>query len=153
MNRESSAIRICRSRRTPACSVSPVSARLKAKVCCTSAARATSTGWATVYDRNRKTPSERCAPNFLRYLILGSDGYRSHEKGLRLSGAWITGILDLEGCRIPRDIGLKDCHFEASPVLRSAIIDNLFLDGSVLPGLQADRPSKRAAASPFAAQS
>lgn len=79
----------------------------------------------------------------LRFLILGDNSYRSHEKGVRVSGAWITGILDLEGCRIPRDIGLKDCRFEASPVLQSAIIDNLFLDGSHLPGLQADRLEAR----------
>ena len=88
-------------------------------------------------------PARVVRAELLRLLILGSEGHRSHEKGLRLSGAWITGILDLEGCRIPRDIGLKDCHFEASPVLRSAIIDNLFLDGSVLPGLQADRLEAR----------
>jgi hypothetical protein len=88
-------------------------------------------------------PERTVRAELLRLLIVGSESYRSHEKGLRLSGAWITGILDLEGCRIPRDIGLKDCRFEASPVLRSAIIDNLFLDGSALPGLQADRLEAR----------
>ena len=91
----------------------------------------------------REDPERTVRAELLRFLILGNDGYRLHEKGLRLSGAWITGILDLEGCRIPRDIGLKDCHFEASPVLRSAIIDNLFLDGSALPGLQAERLEAR----------
>jgi hypothetical protein len=81
---------------------------------------------------------------FLRFLILGgAEGYRPHEKGVRLSGALVSGILDLEGCRIPRDIGLKDCRFEAVPVLRSAIIDSLFLDGSAFPGLQADRLEAR----------
>lgn len=91
----------------------------------------------------REDPERIVRADLLRLLILGKDGLRLHEKGLRLSGAWITGILDLEGCRIPRDIGLKDCHFEASPVLRSAIIDNLFLDGSALPGLQAERLEAR----------
>ncbi|MCK4711500.1 MAG: hypothetical protein KAT26_01335, partial [Marinosulfonomonas sp.] len=53
----------------------------------------------------------------------------------------ITGEdgLDLEGCRIPRDIGLIYCRFQKAPVLRSAQIDNLFLNGSALPGLSADR--------------
>jgi hypothetical protein len=84
-------------------------------------------------------PARIVRAEFIRFLILGGDeGSRLHEKGLRLSGARITGRLDLEGCRIPRDIGLKDCRFDASPVLRSAIIDNLFLDGSALPGFQAD---------------
>lgn len=91
----------------------------------------------------REDPTRTVRAELLRLLILGNREYRSHEKGLRLSGAWVTGILDLEGCRIPRDIGLKDCRFEASPVLRSAIIDNLFLDGSSLPGLQADRLEAR----------
>lgn len=88
-------------------------------------------------------PTRTLRAELLRFLILGNNNYRSHEKGVRVSGAWVTGILDLEGCRIPRDIGIKDCRFEASPVLRSAVIDNLFLDGSVLPGLQADRLEAR----------
>lgn len=80
---------------------------------------------------------------FLRFLILGGDDFRLHETGLRINGADVTGTLDLEGCRIPRDIALTDCRFDSSPVLRSAIIDNLFLDGSALPGLQADRLEAR----------
>jgi len=38
---------------------------------------------------------------------------------------------------------LKDCRFDAVPVLRYAVIDNLFLDGSSLPGLQAERLEAR----------
>jgi hypothetical protein len=89
-------------------------------------------------------PERIVRAELIRFLILGGDeGSRLHEKGLRLSGARVVGKLDLEGCRIPRDIGLKDCLFDASPVLRSAVIDNLFLDGSSLPGLQADRLEAR----------
>jgi hypothetical protein len=80
----------------------------------------------------------------LRFLLLGGDeGARPHEKGIRVQGAWVTGILDLEGCRIPRDIGLKKCRFDAAPILRSAIIDSLVLDGSIMPGLKADRIEAR----------
>jgi hypothetical protein len=51
---------------------------------------------------------------FLRFLLLGGDeACRPHEKGIRLSGAWISGILDLEACRILRDIGLNNCRFDA----------------------------------------
>lgn len=65
-------------------------------------------------------PARTVRAELLRFLILGSDhGFPMHEKGLSVSGARVTGILDLEGCRIPRDIRLKDCLFEASPVLRS----------------------------------
>lgn len=81
---------------------------------------------------------------FLRYLLLGGcdelkarDTY-VHEKGVQLGGALITGVLDLEGCRILRDIVLFGCRFDAAPVLRSAVISNLFLNGSTLPGLLAD---------------
>lgn len=82
--------------------------------------------------------------DLIRALVMGGDGLPAmHEKGLRLTGAWITGTLDLEGCRIPRDIGLLDCRFDAIPVLRSAVIDTLSLDGSTLPGLNADRVEAR----------
>jgi len=81
---------------------------------------------------------------FLRFLILGGEpGCRPHEKGVLIRGAWITEVLDLEACRVFRDIGLNDCHFEATPILRAAIINRLFLDGSRLPGLQAERLEAR----------
>lgn len=81
---------------------------------------------------------------FLRFLILGGDdSCRPHEKGVRVSGAWISGVLDLEACRVPSDIGLKDCGFECAPNLRAAVINRLFLDGSSLPGLNAERIETR----------
>ena len=89
-------------------------------------------------------PARQVRSAFLRFLILGGDEkHRPHEKGVRVSGGWISGVLDLEGARIPRDIGLKDCRFDAVPVLRYAVIDNLILDGSSLPGLLADRLEAR----------
>ncbi|MCU0789441.1 MAG: hypothetical protein MUE79_00090 [Nitratireductor sp.] len=82
--------------------------------------------------------------DLVRFLLLAHPGAPAiHEKGLRLSGAWITGVLDLEGCRVPRDIGLLDCLFEATPVLLSAVIDTLAFDGSDLPGLDANRLEAR----------
>jgi hypothetical protein len=81
---------------------------------------------------------------FLRFLMLGGDqDCRPHEKGVRISGAWITGILDLEACRVFRDIGLNNCHFEEPPVLRAAIINRLFLNGSSFAGLRAERLEAR----------
>jgi hypothetical protein len=89
-------------------------------------------------------PARVIRASVLRFLLLGGEeGCRPHEKGIRISGAWITDVLDLEACRIVRDIGLNDCHFEAPPVLRAAIINRLFLDGSLLPGLQAERLEAR----------
>jgi len=89
-------------------------------------------------------PERVIRADFLRFILLGGDEEnRPHEKGIRVSGGWIKGALDLEGCRVPRDIRLKDCFLEGVPNLRSAIIDNLFLDGSVVPGLQAERIEAR----------
>lgn len=89
-------------------------------------------------------PARVFRARFLRFLLLGGEeGCRPHEKGIRISGAWITDVLDLEACRVFRDIGLNDCHFEAAPILKAAIINRLFLDGSLLPGLQAERLEAR----------
>jgi hypothetical protein len=88
--------------------------------------------------------SRRVRADLVRFLLLAHPGAPTiHEKGLRLSGAWITGTLDLEGCRVPRDIGLIDCRFEAAPVLLSAVIDTLAFDGSDLPGFDANRLEAR----------
>lgn len=89
-------------------------------------------------------PTRSVRAPFLRFLILGGEpGFRPHEKGVLIRGAWITEVLDLEACRVFRDIGLNDCHFEATPILRAAIINRLFLDGSRLPGLQGERLEAR----------
>lgn len=89
-------------------------------------------------------PDLNVRAELIRYLLLGGpDVPRMHEKGIRLSGVRIIGTLDLEGCRIPHDIGLLDCWFEMTPILRSAVIDTLSLDGSTLPGLAADRLDAR----------
>jgi hypothetical protein len=78
--------------------------------------------------------------SLLRLLLLGApDVPRLHEKGLRLRGAWVIGSLDLEGCQDLRGITLADCRFDSPLILRSAGIDSLLLDGSVLPGLAAER--------------
>ena len=84
-------------------------------------------------------PDRVVRAELLRFLLLGGeDGFRPHEKGIRVSGAWISGVLDLEGCRIPLIIALRNCVMEFAPVLSAAIIDSVQFDGSSLPGLQAD---------------
>ncbi|HSO47328.1 MAG TPA: hypothetical protein VLQ68_05280 [Rhizobiaceae bacterium] len=88
--------------------------------------------------------ARRVRAELVRFILLAHPGAPAmHEKGLRLSGAWITGVLDLEGCRVPRDIGLLDCRFEATPVFLSAVIDTLAFDGSDLPGFDANRLEAR----------
>ena len=89
-------------------------------------------------------PAVTVRASLLRFLLTARPGAPPlHEKGLRLSGAAIVGPLDLEGCRIPRDIGLSDCRFDSAINLRAAIIDSLYLDGSILPSLIADKLEAR----------
>ena len=88
----------------------------------------------------------RLRAELIRLLLLGDDPdpkYRLHEKGLRVRVAWIPDRLDLEGCRNLRDVGLIYCRFEEGPLLRSTELSNLFLNGSHLPGLSADRLEAR----------
>ncbi len=85
---------------------------------------------------------------FVRWLALGGDDdHRLHEKGLLVAGALITSGgpagaatpgLDLEGCEIARDLVFFACRFADPPLLRSARLQGLFLNGSALPGLEAD---------------
>jgi hypothetical protein len=88
-------------------------------------------------------PARTVRAEVLRFLILGEGGYPSHQKGLRIRGAWIGGVLDLEGCRVLHEIRLEDCHFEKTPVFRSAVVDSVFLDGSLLPGVKGERLEAR----------
>ncbi len=88
--------------------------------------------------------ARRVRAELIRFLLVGGpEAPRLHEKGLRLGGAWVTGVLDLEGCRVPRDIGLIDCRFDSTPIFRSAVIDTLALDGSDLPGFSGERLDAR----------
>ena len=96
----------------------------------------------------------RVRASFLRWCALGGGkDHRLHETGLRIAGALVVGDgeadpfqgdtatpgLDLEGCEVPGDLAFMNCRFEHPPVLRAARLRNLFLNGSALPGLQADR--------------
>ncbi len=84
-------------------------------------------------------PDRIVRAELLRFLLLGGgDGVYPHEKGVRISGAWITGVLDLEGCRVPMVMALRHCVLERTPVLSAAIIDSVQFDASTMPGLMAD---------------
>jgi len=87
-------------------------------------------------------PDRQVRASFLRYLILGGCNALPGvipERGVRVVGALVVGVLDLEGARISRDVGLMQCRFDSVPNFNSARIDTLNLGGSALPGLSADR--------------
>ncbi len=78
--------------------------------------------------------------DFLRAVVLGKiEDAQPLEKGVLIHGARIIGRLDLEGCELQHDLALLACRFDVAPLLRSARVQNLFLNDSSLPGLQADR--------------
>ncbi|MFB9149252.1 hypothetical protein [Roseovarius ramblicola] len=93
--------------------------------------------------------------SLIRWLALGApgdDAVRLHETGLRIAGALVvsdgevdpvlrsesTPGLDLEGCRLDHGLSLLGCRFQDTPVLRGARLDTLNLQGSHLPGFEAD---------------
>lgn len=79
--------------------------------------------------------------DFLRFLALGGDEQAPlHEHGVELEGAWVEGVLDLQGVRIPHSLVLHRCHFSEVPLLRdSHIHGTLVLEGSHVNGFEADR--------------
>lgn len=96
----------------------------------------------------------RLRASFVRALALGGfDDCKASEKGLRVWGAVVEGDgpegaetrgLDLEGCTLPGELGLIDCHFADMVLLRGARLQSLFLNRSVLAqGLRGDRLEAR----------
>lgn len=89
-------------------------------------------------------PERTIRADLIRYLLLGGDnelraaGKRLHERGLKIAGARISGVLDLQSCVIDSDITLVKCRFDAPPVFTSARLQSLALNGSAFPGLIAD---------------
>ena len=77
--------------------------------------------------------------SFIRYLLLGNDPKLTlHAKGIRLRGAIISGVLDLQGSECGFDLTFSRCRFERAPSLINARIRGLYLGGSLVPGLSAD---------------
>ena len=77
---------------------------------------------------------------FLRFLLLGGDAQVPvHERGVRLSGVWITGVLDLSHTVTVSPIVCTHCTFDQSLWLRgSRVYGGVFLDHSAIPGLEGD---------------
>ncbi len=102
----------------------------------------------------------RVRATLIRWLALGAPGdddVRLHEKGLRIKGALVvsdgkadpllgdegTTGLDLEGCKLDRDLGLLSCRFLDMALMFGATVHTLNLQGSRFPGLFADRLNAR----------
>jgi hypothetical protein len=72
----------------------------------------------------------------LAAMLRGDKGSRQNPR-LILSGAHVTGQLDLSYARIGHPIILRRCVFDEPVTVAEARLNSLILDGSVFPGLDA----------------
>ncbi|MGW0882348.1 membrane-associated oxidoreductase [Streptomyces sp. NPDC002671] len=83
------------------------------------------------------SPERTVRAAVVRALLLNGPLEDGEIPALRLKGARITGILDVQYGTIDHAIELTDCYFEETPLLYAARLRQLNLSGSVLPGLAA----------------
>lgn len=78
---------------------------------------------------------------FVRFLALGGDDEAQvHEHGVQLQGAWLDGVLDLDGAQLPFKLGVFNSHLTHKPECTDARIEgSLNFSGSHLPGLRMSR--------------
>jgi hypothetical protein len=75
---------------------------------------------------------------FLRFVLLGGDeSHPLHENGVLISGAYISGQLNLLGTRISAPLALNHCTFGDNIVLVDCDLRTLSLKGCYLPSLAA----------------
>lgn len=85
-------------------------------------------GWRGVDTDDEAT---RVRAQFVRFLALGGDDEAPvHELGVQLSGAFVTGALDLDYCRQVRTLTLQHCLIAGTIWMRTASIASLDLTGS-----------------------
>jgi hypothetical protein len=95
-----------------------------------------------VPEANSTAEEQRVRAPFLRFLLLGGGEQAPvHERGVQLAGAWIEGVLDLAGGRIPFNASLWHCRFTELLIAQDTRVAGLVtLDGShLLEGMNADR--------------
>lgn len=82
-------------------------------------------------------PERTVRAEVLRALLIGGSADDGEVAGLKLSGARVTGRLNLMYGTVDHPVRLRFCHFEQAPNLYGARLRALVLSDSVLPGLTA----------------
>ncbi|MEV2250392.1 membrane-associated oxidoreductase [Streptomyces sp. NPDC050147] len=82
-------------------------------------------------------PERTVRAEVLRALLLNGPTRDGEIAGLKLTGARITGQLDLRYGTVEHPLRLRSCYFEDTPDLYGAQVRTLVLSDSVLPGLSA----------------
>jgi hypothetical protein len=85
-----------------------------------------------------KAPGVRVRAKVIRALLMSPDRPSAGGAGLALEGAYIEGALDLSVCTIERVLKFWKCRFEEQPLFYGAALSSLSLEGSEVPGLQAE---------------
>jgi hypothetical protein len=89
-------------------------------------------------DPDKATPENSIRPELIRFLALGGDeGVAIHERGIALSGAFITGPLDLQGTELQHFLRLTDCHIDGPIDLTNAEAMQIDLTNSRVAGISA----------------
>lgn len=91
-------------------------------------------------DKRPETGSEenRFDARLISWLLAGEiAGVTCRREGVEIRGLWVEGWLDLEAMRCERALAAFDCAFQEAPLLRDARLSGLYLNGSALPGLNA----------------
>src|SRR4030088_2254885 len=83
-------------------------------------------------------PEHGVRAEVIRDLLLGRHGNTLDPRGLQLTGARITGQLDLTGLHSPIALALNRCWFEQVLLAGNAHLPSLYLTGSHVPALNAD---------------
>lgn len=96
----------------------------------------------TIGDGNLPTETSKdvdVRADIIRLFLLGQDPKITlHAKGIRLRGARIQGVLDLQGSDCGYDLTLTRCEIEKAPSFINARVRGVHLSGCTLPGLHAD---------------
>jgi hypothetical protein len=86
-----------------------------------------------------KTGDVTVRADLIRLLLLGQDPEVAlHAKGVGLRGAFISGVLDLQGSDCVFDLSLTRCFFDKAPSFINARMRGAYFSGCDLPGLQAE---------------
>jgi hypothetical protein len=103
-------------------------------------ARRGNTAWISNERPEKKVAGNSIRAEFLRFLILGGDDFAPvHEKGVNLAGAFIEGILDLEGSKVDFSIYAILCKFDSDIILYDATTRGVTLSQSSLKSILGDR--------------
>ncbi len=93
----------------------------------------------SVRHAQKRSANNTIRAGLIRALLLGPGDCKPPAGGLWIVGAWITGELDLEGEALPVPLELHNCTLEEDVTLMDCTLPALYMPGTHLPKLDAQR--------------